>query len=578
MSYLVLARKHRPVNFDEVIGQEHITEILKKAIKADRVGHSFLFCGPRGIGKTSCARIVAKALNCAKGPTAKPCSQCPACSEITSGNSFDVLEIDGASNRGIDEIRALRENVKFAPGYGRYKIYIVDEVHMLTTEAFNALLKTLEEPPEHVVFIFATTDVNKVPTTIISRCQRFDFKRISVKTIIKVLEDICAKEKFKIENEAVLAIAKAAQGSLRDALSILDQLSAFTDRSIKSEDVFSMLGLVETQLMFDLSDALGQKNCSQALKIFGDIIERGKDIKQLNKDLIEHFRNLMIIKVGGKSLGKLVDYPVAIKEMYLKQTASFTLKEILNAIDAFIQAYEVSRVTESLRMPIEVAFAKLTYQGEKSQPGEELSSEAPHKVEAKSEAKRFSPAEVLKNERGEINYFSEKENPPKGRDLAKRSLAEGQINCSPKDDEPIKEEVEPKEIVVEEKVQGRAEEVSLDVEKVKGAWDALTHAVSRKKISVATYLQEGLPCAVRMNSGKLTLVVGFPPEATFHKESIDTAGNKRLVEQIFSEKLKTRITIEYKIIKEGVNSEEEPVVKAALETFQGKVVSEWHNE
>src|SRR3989338_4165690 len=196
MSYLVLARKHRPGVFDEVIGQEHITELIKNAITAKRIAHAYLFCGPRGIGKTSCARILAKCLNCEKGPTLKPCGECAACKEIAKGTSFDVLEIDGASNRGIDEIRALRENVKFAPGYGRYKIYIVDEVHMLTTEAFNALLKTLEEPPEHVKFIFATTDINKVPETIISRCQRFDFKRVSIALTVQALEQIAQKEKI----------------------------------------------------------------------------------------------------------------------------------------------------------------------------------------------------------------------------------------------------------------------------------------------------------------------------------------------------------------------------------------------
>src|SRR3989338_8589361 len=201
MSYIVLARKYRPQKFDELIGQEHITKLLKDSIETGRLAHAFLFCGPRGVGKTSCARILAKSLNCKNGPTVSPCGQCPACTEITEGKSFDVIEIDGASNRGIDEIRTLRENVKFAPSYGLFKIYIVDEVHMLTTEAFNALLKTLEEHPEHVKFVFATTAPSKVPATIISRCQRFDFRRISVETTMKALAEICTKEKLKIDQE-----------------------------------------------------------------------------------------------------------------------------------------------------------------------------------------------------------------------------------------------------------------------------------------------------------------------------------------------------------------------------------------
>ena len=281
MSYLVLARKHRPTKFDEVVGQEHITELLKKAITSERLAHAFLFCGPRGIGKTSCARILAKSLNCKEGPTLKPCGVCPACKEIAAANSFDVLEIDGASNRGIDEMRTLRENAKFAPSYGKYKIYIIDEVHMLTTEAFNALLKTLEEPPEHVKFIFATTDPNKVPATIISRCQRYDFKRISLKGTVEALQDICKKEKFVVESDALYAIAKASQGSFRDALSILDQVSALSDRSIVSGDVCSMLGIVEVDRLFELTDALAAKDCLEVLKVFDSIIDSGKDIKQL---------------------------------------------------------------------------------------------------------------------------------------------------------------------------------------------------------------------------------------------------------------------------------------------------------
>ena len=262
MSYIVLARKYRPQKFDELIGQEHITHLLKEAVSTKRLGSAYLFSGPRGVGKTSCARILAKSLNCKNGPTLSPCGTCPACIEIAEGRSFDVIEIDGASNRGIDEIRTLRENVKFAPSYGHFKIYIVDEVHMLTTEAFNALLKTLEEPPEHVKFIFATTAPSKVPATIISRCQRFDFRRIAIELTKKPLGTVCAKEKIKADDDALFAISKAASGSLRDALSILDQLGAMKERDIKMSDVTSMLGLVELELIFKLVDALADKTAA----------------------------------------------------------------------------------------------------------------------------------------------------------------------------------------------------------------------------------------------------------------------------------------------------------------------------
>ena len=233
MSYLVLARKFRPQNFDEVIGQDHITTTLKNAITQNRVAHAYLFTGPRGIGKTSTARILAKALNCQKGPRPVPCDKCPSCEEIMKGSSLDVIEIDGASNRGIEEVRNLRENVKFAPSRGRFKVYIIDEVHMLTQEAFNALLKTLEEPPAHVKFVFATTAPYKVPATILSRCQRFDFKRIPIQAIVDKLKDISSQEKFIATEDALFAIAKASEGSMRDAESILDQLASFCDKKMK---------------------------------------------------------------------------------------------------------------------------------------------------------------------------------------------------------------------------------------------------------------------------------------------------------------------------------------------------------
>ncbi len=523
MSYLVLARKYRPQTFDEMVGQGHITELLKKAITIKRIAHAFLFCGPRGIGKTSCARILAKSLNCEKGPTLVPCGQCSACKEIALGTSFDVLEIDGASNRGIDEIRTLRENVKFAPGYGRYKVYIVDEVHMLTAEAFNALLKTLEEPPEHVKFIFATTVPHKVPSTIISRCQRFDFKRMGLSEIQETLQGICKKEKFEIEEAALFAIARAAQGSLRDALSILDQLSALSQRKIEGNDVYSMLGMVETELLFELTDCLGGKNCVRTLEIFDRIVDQGKDVKQLGKDLIGHFRNLMILKVGGKALGKLIDYPLAAKERLLRQSELFSLREIVKAIETFIEAQETARTTGFDRMPIEIAFAKLTYQKEvvlnAPAPGAPPEGGAP----GVSPPRKASPMAVLKNEKGQVDFS----------------------------------------------------DAPLDLNKVKRLWNAVTHAVSRQKMSAATYLQEGSPYEVKGN----TIVIAFSSDHVFQKESLEDKNILRMVEKIFAQNLKSDVTIEYKIVEDYKSStEEEPLVKSALETFKGKVINQWHNE
>src|SRR3990167_1967535 len=301
MSYLVLARKYRPQTFAEVIGQDHITQLLKRSIESKRIAHAFLFCGPRGIGKTSCARILAKSLNCQEGPTLTPCGQCVACREITSSNSFDVIEIDGASNRGIEEIRTLRENVKFAPSYGRYKIYIVDEVHMLTPEAFNALLKTLEEPPAHVKFIFATTEPHKLPATILSRCQRFDFRRIPLKDIIVKLKEVAKEEKLDIEEDVFLYIGKASDGSMRDAESILDQTSSLSKGKATLKDVVDSLGMIEQETLFRSADLIIERNTKEAIHLVGRVLDSGKDEKQFLTELLEHFRNIMIAKAGISS-------------------------------------------------------------------------------------------------------------------------------------------------------------------------------------------------------------------------------------------------------------------------------------
>ena len=550
MSYIVLARKYRPQKFDELIGQEHIITLLKDSITTKRLAHAYLFCGPRGVGKTSCARILAKSLNCKEGPTVTPCGVCPACKEIAQTTSFDVIEIDGASNRGIDEIRTLRENVKFAPSYGRYKIYIVDEVHMLTTEAFNALLKTLEEPPEHVKFIFATTSPNKVPATIISRCQRFDFRRISVELISKSLSAICAKEKLKIEPDALFAVSKAASGSLRDALSILDQLGALKERNIKVDDVTSMLGMVEVELLFKLADCLGQKNCAAALTAFDGIINQGKDIRQLSRDIVEHFRNLMIIKIGGTALSGMIDYPVATKEMLLTQSGLFTLKEIIDSIETFMEAQETARVMDSLRIPLEVAFAKLTYTPEgagtkQKETGPAPTQKQPEKPPTKNAAQWSAPLDVLSNRKGQV-------------DFSPRIDKE-----EPKDDLTLGAETK-MAIVASE----------LTLEHIKKSWDAVTHAISREKMSVATFLQEGSPYEV--NGSKL--VISFPKEAAFHKESLEQKDCAKLVERIFSEKLRTDIRIEFKVVDDFKPPEDAPFIKTALDTFKGKVVNKWHSE
>ncbi len=357
MSYIVLARRWRPQIFNDVIGQSHITRTLAKAIESNRIGQSYLFTGPRGIGKTSTARIFAKALNCHKGLSPNPCNKCSSCKEIAEGRSIDVLEIDGASNRGIGEIRELRANVKFAPARDRFKIYIIDEVHMLTPEAFNALLKTLEEPPEHVKFIFATTLPYKIPLTILSRCQRFDFKRIPIAEITECLKKILLAEKVTAGDDALFSIAKSASGSMRDAESVLDQLISFSEGEIKTEDVDNLLGMVDHETFMELGKAVIEKDTIAALKIIDRIINDGKDMEQFLKLWQQHWRDVLMLKMGST---ELVELPAQSQEDLAKQANLITENEIFRIIEIISSTGQLIRRTSFSRIPVEIAVAEIT--------------------------------------------------------------------------------------------------------------------------------------------------------------------------------------------------------------------------
>ncbi len=345
MGYLVLARKWRPQRFEDIIGQEHVSRTLMNAIRADRVAHAFLFTGVRGVGKTTAARVLAKALNCVDGPTPTPCNACVNCQEITAGNAVDVLEIDGASNTGVDDVREIIENVRYHPAKSRFKIYIIDEVHMLSTSAFNALLKTLEEPPPHVKFIFATTDPHKVPHTIHSRCQRYDFKRLPFKVIADRLGQIAASEGVEISDRARFLIAREGEGSMRDAQSLLDQVIAFAGTRVSDADVAAALGVADRKLLYDVAAALIDRQPGRALELINELHLYGYDLRRFVRELLEHVRNLSVARLLDDNEA-LTELPDEERAELRRQAERATTEDLDRAFLLLLEAEnEISRVT-----------------------------------------------------------------------------------------------------------------------------------------------------------------------------------------------------------------------------------------
>ena len=372
MDYQVSARKYRPGTFDEVVGQSHVVQTLMNAVETKRIAHAYLFSGTRGVGKTTIARILAKALNCEKGPTGHPCNTCANCLEIAQGSSVDVMEIDGASNTSVDDVREIRENVKFSPFRGHYRVYIIDEVHMLSNSAFNALLKTLEEPPAHVVFIFATTEIHKIPATILSRCQHYNFRRIARQEIIDRLRHVAAQDGLTIEDRSFTALARASEGSMRDALSLLDQAVAFGGNAIAHADLEVLLGAVPQELVHGMIGAVLRQDSPTALAVLATLLDQGHDLKAFCADVVEYLRNLLVVSVvpSGPELRGLIEASQEDIQQLAGEAAQVTPEQLQELLTYFSQAEDSLRYSAHPRFVLEATAIRATRLLQQREPQE----------------------------------------------------------------------------------------------------------------------------------------------------------------------------------------------------------------
>ena len=394
MDYQVSARKYRPGTFDDVVGQSHVVQTLMNAVDTKRIAHAYLFSGTRGVGKTTVARILAKALNCEQGPTGHPCNTCVNCVEITQGTSVDVMEIDGASNTSVDDVREIRENVKFSPFRGHYRVYIIDEVHMLSNSAFNALLKTLEEPPAHVVFIFATTEIHKIPATILSRCQHYNFRRIARQEIIDRLRHIAAQDGLTIEDRSFTALARASEGSMRDGLSLLDQAVAFSGKTIAHADLEVLLGAVPQELVQGMSTAILTQDSPAALAVLANLLDQGHDLKAFCSDVVEHLRNLLVASVvpAGTELRGLIEASAEDIQQLALDARRLTPEQLQELLTIFSQAEDSLRYSAHPRFVLEAAAVRATRLVRQQERRADVPPEAPPPASTKPSAKPDAPA------------------------------------------------------------------------------------------------------------------------------------------------------------------------------------------
>ena len=576
MAYQVLSRKWRPQRFEEVIGQQHVTATLQNSIEQDRLAHAYLFTGPRGIGKTTTARILAKYLNCKNPSDLNPCNKCKNCIEITSGRSFDVREIDGASNTGVDNIRDLREEVKYPPADGEYKIYIIDEVHMLSNSAFNALLKTLEEPPEHVKFIFATTEPEKVLPTIISRTQRFDFKRIPLPKIIDLLKTIAGSEDIEINDGALSLIARKADGSMRDAESLLDQVIAFSGEQVTDENVATILGIVSYDLYLELSELLRSRDVSGTIDLVAEVLSAGYDLSEFLDGLSDFWRNLLVLNSTDEYA--LLDVPESYQDDFETVAAEFDSRDLLRILNLTLAAQHQFRDARNQRIFVENFLLKLVHftesvvlddlieggVGEALVSSDSIREGKPSNASGQQKSQKTSKSTTRRVIGQKKTRLPSPENPGEAKENQPEDN-KSQQNPSVKS-EAVAEKVDNKKSIPENSA-------NLSVEEYSSRWDDFIEFVREKKPILGEYLSECIPGA----ASEKTLEVVFDHSLKFHRESVERKA--RQIEKFIGEFFEVEVRFKCRSGDTGKKSEheeediiEDPITQAIINNFDGEII------